>query len=61
MGLDTKTYWLTDRQLQGDCDLKNSSVGTELPFREDSRMEPEDQSLLEAVTREGLVKTLNIC
>jgi hypothetical protein len=26
MGLDTKTYWLTDRQSQCDFDLKVNSV-----------------------------------
>jgi hypothetical protein len=37
---------------------KNSSVGREPPFREDFRTDAEEQPLLEAITRNCLVKTL---
>jgi hypothetical protein len=58
MGLDTKTYCLTDRKSQLTFTLKYSSVGRELPFREDLRPEAENYPLLKPVTRKRLVKTL---
>jgi hypothetical protein len=43
MGLDTKTYWLTDRQSQCDFHFdKNSSVWEEPPFSENLSPETEE-------------------
>jgi hypothetical protein len=59
MGLDTKTYWLTDRQSQCDFDFdKNSSVGREPLFREYLSPEEKEETFLEAVNRKRVVKTL---
>jgi hypothetical protein len=44
MGLDTKTYWLTERQSQCDFDFKGVNT------------EAEEATALAAVTRKGLVK-----
>jgi hypothetical protein len=39
MGLDTKTYWLTDRQSQCDCDFDLfETVELEVPACQDARM-----------------------
>jgi hypothetical protein len=40
--------------------IKNSSIGREPPFGEDLGPEAEEQSLLEAVTRQLIVKTLRL-
>jgi hypothetical protein len=50
------TDWLT-LQSQCDFDLRNSSVGGKPPLREDLSPEAENEPLLQAVTRQLLVKT----
>jgi hypothetical protein len=38
MGLDTKTYWLTDRQSQCDFDFDVAVYGTVVEYRVKSRV-----------------------
>jgi hypothetical protein len=54
MGLDTKTYWLTDRQSQCDFDL--SLVVRQSPASKGVNTEAEEAMALEAVTRRQPVK-----
>jgi hypothetical protein len=70
MGLDTKTYWVTDRQSQCDFDFVSSAVGIQLVQlgncseigdsqrgREAVNADVQGPTTLEAVTRQRLVKT----
>jgi hypothetical protein len=60
MGLDTKTYWLTDRQSQCnfDFDLVDREFCTGVCEEMTWALEAEKSPLLEATVRERLVKTL---
>jgi hypothetical protein len=58
MGLDAKTYWLTDRQSQCDFDFDlTQSVLYGRMWRENLIAEGEESPLLKSVTRKQLVKT----
>jgi hypothetical protein len=52
-----KTIGATKSVLYGNLSGKKKAVGREPPFREDLSLEVEESPLLEAVTRERLVKT----
>jgi hypothetical protein len=61
IGLDTKTYWLTDRQSQCDFDVELSEVQLScetVASRQCVSTEAEEPSLLETLSRKRLVKTL---
>jgi hypothetical protein len=57
MGLDTKTYWLTDRQSQCDFDFELGQFCTRVCKEKTSASEAEESPMLETVARERLVKT----
>jgi hypothetical protein len=55
MGLDTKTYWLTDRQSQCDFDFNLTwvyLVVRQSPASKEVNTEVEGSTVLEAVTRQ---------
>jgi hypothetical protein len=59
MGLDTKTYWLTDRQSQCDFDL-TAVVGSEKLVTEAGqfgKLEERERPPLETATMQRLVKS----
>jgi hypothetical protein len=58
MGLNAKTYLLTDRQSQCDFDFELSQFCTEIHEERTWVHEAEVSPLLKSITRKHLVKTL---
>jgi hypothetical protein len=57
MGLDTKTYWLTDRQSQCDFDFDLSYSCAKLGRGQFGNPEKGERPSLQPATRQRLVKT----